>query len=338
MTMDRFKHFVRTRKGTVLSALLHVLIIAYGLLSFSASSLEAPPQDVVPVDVISDEKLSQITKGMKSGDKNETRQMAEKVADAKPVDEAVGKVTDKKDVFTPTAPEAPKPDKPVEKKPDPKPVVQEKPPEKPQDKPKDEPKATEKPAEKPVEKKPEPKVDQIAEQLKKDQAKQPDKVTEKKPEAKATPQPPKPKERTFDQAKIAALLDKRDPSRQAVTGEQVNQKSSLGTSAGTAAKLTMSWVGALQNRIQQCWAVPAGIRDAEDIQIRVYFELSPSGALITRPMLLAGPPNAYGPAVGESAVRAIEQCQPYTFLPQAEYKGGWDKIDITFSTKEMFRR
>ena len=111
-------------------------------------------------------------------------------------------------------PRPPKPpvEKPVEKKPDPpKPVVE--------NKPKEEPK--------PVEKKPEPpKVDPIAEALKKDDAKKPP----PKAEAQAAPpQPPqKPKERVFDATKIAALLDKRDPTRQAVTGDDAEFHAALG--------------------------------------------------------------------------------------------------------------
>src|SRR3982074_1162454 len=111
---------------------------------------------------------------------------------------------------------APKPvEKPVEKKPDPpKPVAE--------NKPKDEPK--------PIEKKPDPpKVDPIAEALKSEEAKNP----VAKPEAKAAPpQPPKPKqERVFDQSKIAALLDKRDPTRQSIHGEGLNSSASAGPRA-----------------------------------------------------------------------------------------------------------
>ena len=107
-------------------------------------------------------------------------------------------------------------EKPVEKKPDPpKPVAEQKPKEEP----------------KPIEKKPEPpKVDPIAEALKKEEKKPPP-----KPQLQAAkpPEPPKPKtERAFDQSKIAALLDKRDPSRQAVTGETLNSNASLGTRQG----------------------------------------------------------------------------------------------------------
>ena len=97
-------------------------------------------------------------------------------------------------------------EKPVEKKPDPpKPVAE--------NKPKEEPK--------PIEKKPDPpKVDPIAEALKKEE---PRSRRRSRGQAATPPQPPKPKEeRTFDQSKIAALLDKRDPTRQAITGATLN--------------------------------------------------------------------------------------------------------------------
>jgi len=313
----RIRKYLTT--GAVLSVLLHFLVTGWGLFAFATAPLEASPQDIVPVDVISDEKLSQMMNGLKNGNKNETKQQADKIGDPKPQDEAIGKVDDKKPVIKPTAEkQPPKPeDKPAEKKPDPpKPVAE--------DKPKDEPKPA----------KEEPKVDQIAEKLKQqDQQKEPP-----KPEAKATPQPPKPKkEYHYDPSKIAALVDKRDPSRQSITGSQLNPKSALGVPAAAAQKLTMSWVGALQKRVSDCWAVPAGLRDADTLSVRVLIRLNPNGMLQGRPELVEASPNAtLGPAFAESAIRAIEQCQPYSFLPQAEYTGGWDFMDMTFTPKDLF--
>ena len=98
-------------------------MLGWGLVSFSTRSVEAPPEDVIPVDII-DGRHSKMTQGIKSGKKENPKPLAEKVAEAKPVDDAVGKI-DKKDVVTHHAPEpTPKPvEKPVEKKPDPpKPV------------------------------------------------------------------------------------------------------------------------------------------------------------------------------------------------------------------------
>src|SRR5713226_8025602 len=133
----------------------------------------------MPVDIISADQLSKITAGIKTGEKDKPKPLVEKIADARPVEDAVGKITEKKEVVTASAPEPPpKPvEMPVEKKPDPpKPVAETKPKEEP----------------KPIEKKLDPpKVDPIAEALKKDDTRKP----VPKPEAKAAaPQPPKPKQ------------------------------------------------------------------------------------------------------------------------------------------------
>ena len=185
------------------------------------------PEESLPVDIISADQLAKVTAGMKTGKKENPKPLVEKVAEAKPVDDdAVGKISEKPPVVTDTSPPpAPKPEeKPVEKKPDPpKPVAEAKPKEEP----------------KPIEKKPDPpKVDPIAEALKKEEKKPPP-----KPQAQAAPpQPPKPKaERMFDQSKIAALLDKRDPTRQAVTGDTLNSNAALGLSKGKAADNSATW-------------------------------------------------------------------------------------------------
>ena len=85
-------------------------------------------------------------------------------------------------------------------------------------------------AEKTPEPAPQPKPDPIAEKLKK--------TDEPKQEAKAEPQPLPPKkppqkqQPKFDADKIAALLDKRDPQRNAATGAELNDKPSLGAAVG----------------------------------------------------------------------------------------------------------
>ena len=85
------------------------------------------PEESLPVDVISADQLANVIAGMKSGKKENPKPLVEKVAEAKPVDDAVGKITEKPPVVTDTTPPPqPKPvEKPVEKKPDPpKPVAE----------------------------------------------------------------------------------------------------------------------------------------------------------------------------------------------------------------------
>src|SRR5882757_8109920 len=211
------------------------------------------PEESLPVDIISADQLAHVTAGMKTGKKENPKPLVEKVAEAKPVDDsAVGKISDKPPVVTDTSP-PPTPkveEKPVEKKPDPpKPVAETKPKEEP----------------KPIEKKPDPpKVDPIAEALKKEEKKPPP-----KPQAQAaTPQPPKPKtERTFDQTKIAALLDKRDPSRQAITGDTLNSNAALGLSKGQAADNSTTWGRMFEDQFNRCWKPPYGGIESHDPQV-----------------------------------------------------------------------
>jgi colicin import membrane protein len=303
---------VKVDKTLIASVALHVLVLGWGLVSFSARSLEAPPPESMPVDIISADQLSKITAGIKTG---------EKVADATPVEDAVGKITEKKEIVTASAPEPPpKPvEKPVEKKPDPpKPVAEAKPKEEP----------------KPIEKKPDqPKVDPIAEALKSEEAKKPP----PKPQAKAAPpQPPKPKqERTFDQAKIAALLDKRDPTRQAITGAALNSSASLGTTRGTAATLSQSELDAMRARLASLWNVQPGVEHPEELYVTVRIRLTPDRRLAAPPQVVSTGSSPRYQAAADAAVRAVLQGQPYTMLRDETYDQ-WKYMDIDFDPKQMF--
>lgn len=309
-------------KTLIASVALHVLVIGWGLVSFSTRSLEAPPPESMPVDIISAEQLSKITAGIKTGQKENPKPLVEKVADARPAEDAVGKITEKKEIVTASAPEPPpKPvEKPVEKKPEPsKPVVE--------NKPKDEPK--------PIEKKPDPpKVDPIAEALKSEEAKKP----VPKHEAKAPPPPPpKPKqERTFDQSKIAALLDKRDPTRQAITGAALNSSASLGTTRGSAATLSQSELDAMRARLASLWNVQPGIEHPEELNVTVRIRLNPDRRLAGPPQVISTGNSPRYQAAAEAAVRAVLQGQPYTMLRDESYEQ-WKYMDIDFDPKQMFR-
>jgi outer membrane biosynthesis protein TonB len=312
---------VKVDKTIVASVVLHVLVIGWGLISFSARSLEAPPPESMPVDIISADQLSKITAGIKTGAKDKPKPMVEKVADEKPVEDAIGKITEKKEIVTASAPEPPpKPvEKPVEKKPEPpKPVAE--------NKPKDEPK---------VETKPDPpKEDPIAEALKSEQAKKPP----PKPEAKAAPpQPPKPKqERVFDQSKIAALLDKRDPTRQSITGATLNSTASLGATTGHAATLSQSELDAMRARLASLWNVQPGVEHPEELYVTVRIRLNPDRRLAGPPQVVSTGSSPRYQAAAEAAVRAVLQGQPYTMLRDETYDQ-WKFMDIDFDPKQMFR-
>ena len=310
---------VKVDKTVLASVALHVLVLGWVMLSFSTKALEIAPEDSVPVDVVSPDQLAKVMAGTKTGKKENPKPLAEKVAEAKPVDDAVGKITEKAPVVTETAP-PPQPkveEKPVEKKPDPPKVV-----EKPKEEPKQEPK--------PVEKKPEPvKPDPIAEAIKKEEKKPPPKPVQ----AAKPPEPQKPKivERHFDQSQIAALLDKRDPTRQAVANDTLNSNAALGLSKGTAADNSATWGSMFQRQVERCWKKPYGGIESQKPEVAFAIRLKRDGTLEGSPVPEGTPATPFLRVYQESALRAIIECQPYK-LPAAFYEE-WKYFAPVFKEK-----
>ena len=297
---------MKVDKTLVASVALHVLVIGWGLVSFSSKAFESVPEESLPVDIISADQLAKVTAGMKSGKKENPKPLVEKVAEARPADDnPIGKISEKPPVVTDTAPPPqPKPvEKPVEKKPDPpKPVAE--------SKPKEEPKS--------IEKKPDPpKIDPIAEALKKEEKKPPP-----KPQVQAAtppPQPTKPKERTFDQTKIAELLDKRDPTRQAMTGDALNSNAALGLAKGKASDNSATWGALFQSQVERCWKKPYGGIESQNPEAAFAIKLKRDGTLEGMPVPEGTPATPYLRVYQESALRAIIECQPYN-LPAAYFE------------------
>lgn len=177
-----------------------------------------------------------------------------------------------------------------------------------------------------------PKPDPIAEKLKQqDEPKQtktePQPLPPKKP-----PQKPQPK---FEPDKIAALLDKRDPQRNAATGVEANATPSLGTATGAAAQLSQSEIDALRARLMALWNPPVGMQDASQTQVTIRIRFRKDGTLAVGPQVITSGSGAQFNAMRDSAVRAVFVGQPYTMLRPEHYEQ-WKEIDFTFDTKQMF--
>jgi len=299
---------VKVDKTVLASVALHVFVLGWAMVSVSTKALDMPPEDSVPVDVVSPDQLAKVMAGMKSGKKENPKPLAEKIAEAKPVEDAVGKITEKAPVLTETAP-PPQPkaeEKVVEKKPDPPKVVENKPKEEPKQEPK------------PIEKKPDPvKPDPIAEAIKKEEKKPPPKPVQ----AAKPPEPPKPRivERHFDQSKIAALLDKRDPSRQATTGDTLNSNAALGLAKGKAADNSATWGSMFKQQVERCWKKPYGGIEQQKSEAVFAIRLTRDGTLEGMPVPEGTPATPYLRVYQESALRAIIECQPYK-LPAAFFE------------------
>jgi colicin import membrane protein len=329
------------RPGLTISCIAHVVALALALIAISAQPMDSPPVVSLPVSFISDKDFTQMTQGVKNAPKlklDNPKPLADKVDAPKPVDQMAPKVTEKQEVTTATAaakqdPQpkteqkaAEKPDQPDKPKPERKDAEKSDKPDKP--KPVD-PKPELKTADKPDKpKQPDYKPDQIAQILKKDDAKKPPKPQEKTADQ---PQRDAPK---FDASQVAQLLDHRMPSRQVASAETLNDTPNIGTSAGTAASLSQSEIDALRARIASCWNPPAGVDAASKVYVvlRVFFR--PDATMAQEPTLVEATASGLGPALAESAKRALLMCQPFTML-RPEHYDQWKDLELKFDPKEL---
>jgi outer membrane biosynthesis protein TonB len=294
------------RGSLTISAIAHLLALGACLVAFAAQPMEAPATPAMTVNTISVKDFTELTKGVKDTPKlkvDDIKPVADKVDVPKPVDEVAPKPVDKKpEIKTDTAAkQQPKPDP----KPDPK------------------------PADKPAKAKPpDYKPDKIADLLKKDAAKPP------KPDDKASPDTPPRDTPKFNADQVAALLDKRDPQRQMAAAETLNNQPTLGASSGTAAQLSQSEIDALRARISNCWSPPAGITASTKIYVVLRVLFKQDASMSREPVLVEGTASPLGPALAESAKRALLLCQPFTML-KPEHYDQWKDLELKFDPQEL---
>lgn len=292
---------VPMRTDLIISAGLHLALLIWCALSFSIAPLNATSPDALPIDIVSDKQFSEIMAGTKSAPKAET---------PKPL-------VDKVD--PPKANPTPDPVPTVVEKPEIKPIPKESPPEQ---------KPDPKQADAKPEPKPQPKPDPIVEALKKEDAK---KAAEAKAKAKAGAQKKQPQ---FNPDQIADLLDKRNPQRQASTGETLNKDPTLGFAAGSAPALSQSEIDALRARLMQLWNPPTTFSNPEQIMVTVRIKLNRDRKLSAPPLVLTSGRGSLFEVARDRAVRALFEGQPFDML-KPEHYDLWKEMEITFDPREM---
>ena len=95
-----------------------------------------------------------------------------------------------------------------------------------------------------------------------------------------------------------------------------------------------SEIDALRARISSCWSPPPGI-DANSklyVVLRVLFKSD--GSMLQAPTVVEGTASALGPALAESAKRALLLCQPFTMLRPDHYDQ-WKDLELKFDPHEL---
>lgn len=145
--------------------------------------------------------------------------------------------------------------------------------------------------------------------------------------------PPKPAADPLDLDALAAVVSKERAKAPSATAPKEGPAQ---TRIGPGVKLTASEEAKMQAAIRRCWNLGAlaGAPNAKDLVVVAAFELNRDGTLAGPPratnaaqIALSG--NAFWRAAEQSALRAIVQCQPYSFLSPERYDV-WREMELNF--------
>ncbi len=317
--------------GVPTSLVLHAALFAGMLINLS----QPDPFDVgtvqsVPVDILSPEEFSQITRGMRTADPLPTEDTPSSVGQSE-----VDRGTDtggegRQDAATAADNARATPDTaaaPPPSPPEPEPVV--------------EPAAEPEPAPLP----PEP------------QAAEPEPAPEAEPEPQPVetarfsapaplarpdiaPQPvqrpepvQQPDESQFNPDEIAALINRDE--NQGGGGAADQTPATRGAAEGLDTRLSESEMDALRRQIARCWNPPVGAVGADDLVVRVQMDLAEDGSLRGGAQVINSSGNPAFQAAADSALRAVRRCAPYS-LPFEKY-AAWQDVIVNFDPREMLR-
>lgn len=167
-----------------------------------------------------------------------------------------------------------------------------------------------------------------------------------KPQQVAEPEPePEPeRESTGDEFldEMAALLDKLpedtpppQPERETPPDMELPD---IGVGAQTA--LTMTEQDAFRAQMRKCWTLPAGAANPEELVVTLRVFMNPDGTLARAPELVDKGlfnlnTNAFYRTAAESALRAVQRCQPFQ-MPADKYQT-WKVMELTFDPSSILR-
>jgi hypothetical protein len=104
--------------------------------------------------------------------------------------------------------------------------------------------------------------------------------------------------------------------------------------ASQTADITSSLVGEFRRHLRTCSKLPALVEPSDPIRIKLRVLMAPDGKLAADPILIEASASAKGPALMQSAIAALEACQPYAMLPADRY-GEWKVLDLNFTPRDF---
>jgi hypothetical protein len=104
--------------------------------------------------------------------------------------------------------------------------------------------------------------------------------------------------------------------------------------ASAKAELASNLVTEFRRHLKTCLKLPDTIASSDKIKITLRVLMTVEGKLAAEPILIEASASAKGPALMQSAISALEACQPFVMLPADRY-GEWKVLDLSFTPQDF---
>jgi hypothetical protein len=104
--------------------------------------------------------------------------------------------------------------------------------------------------------------------------------------------------------------------------------------ASTAANIESNLVTEFRRHLKTCSKLPSSLSPSDTIKIKLRVFMTTDGNLAAEPILIEASASAKGPALMQSAISALQACQPYAMLPADRYKE-WKMLDLSFTPQDF---
>jgi outer membrane biosynthesis protein TonB len=104
--------------------------------------------------------------------------------------------------------------------------------------------------------------------------------------------------------------------------------------ASQTADIASTLITEFRRHLRTCSKLPASVAPSDPIRIKLRVLMAPDGKLAADPILIEASASAKGPALMQSAIAALEACQPYAMLPADRY-GEWKVLDLSFTPQDF---
>ena len=93
-------------------------------------------------------------------------------------------------------------------------------------------------------------------------------------------------------------------------------------------------IAEFRRHLKTCSTLPKEVAASDKVAIKLRVQMTPDGRLAAEPLLIEASASMKGPLLMQSAISALQSCQPYAMLPADKYNE-WKVLDLSFTPQDF---